>query len=201
MPGQAWTGVLNQGTFWNGAGTVLNTATTAAVSPQAAATRDFPVQGGGQPYGWYVGQLIRVTARGFLTTTGSSGTLAWLLRANLNNLNSTLTTLATTAALTTGTGSLTTLQWKLEAFVRCTAIASSGSSVSTQGELTVQTNSTTPTLVTPPVNQIVLPMPNINGETAASVDTTQLQGIQLACTQVTSTCTVQLTEWVIEGLN
>jgi len=200
MANQNWVSLLQPPQhLWSGAGTVMNTATTATLSPRP--TPNTPDYNAFVPAGGLSqGTLIRVTARGFLTTVASSGTLTFFLGSNIGNTATTYVTLATTAALTTGTSVITGLQWDLRALIRCTAIATSGT-LATQGELRVGTNVTAPTLVTPPVNEIKLPMPSASGETAATVDTTQTQGIALRCTQVTSTCTVQLTQWAVEQLN
>lgn len=200
MANQNWVSLLQPPQhLWSGAGTVMNTATTATISPTPTPnTADYNAF---IPAGaFYQGMLIRVTARGYITTTASSGTLTFFLGSNIGNTAQVYVTLASTAALTTGTGTLTGMQWDLRALIRCTAVATSGT-LATQGELRVATNSTAPTLVTPPVNEIKLPMPNITGETAATVNTTQTQGIALRCTQATSTCTVQLTQWLVEQLD
>lgn len=204
MAYQDWVSLVNDGLQANAAGAVLNTAATATISP-VGGTSAFgdgaSVAGGALPGGWYPGMLVRYTARGFLTTVASSGTLTFTLAARLGNTGSTYVTLASSAALTTGTTVITGLQWELRGLSRCTAIASSGNTISTQGALYLATNVTAPTLVTPPVNVIKLPLPSASGETAAAVDTTQLQGLSLRCAQATSTCTVQLTQWLVEGLN
>lgn len=206
MPNQSWSGLLNVGTAWSGAGTALNTATTATISPQPSSNYDFPIQNGGLPYGWYAGMILRVTARGFITTTTSSGTLTFFLVANTTNgTGTTYTTLATTAGITTGTVALTGLQWHLSAAIRCTAVASSGSTLSTQGELRVINNATAPTL-NAAANAVTLTatMPAASGETAAAVNTAGASppiGIALRCTQATSSCTVQLTQWLLEMMD
>lgn len=206
MPSQAWTGLLNQGTAWSGAGTLLNSAATATISPQPSANYDFPVQNGGLPYGWYPGLVLDVEARGFITTTTTSGTLTFFLAANTTNgSGTTYTTLATTAAITTGTVALTGLQWHFKGAIRCTGIANSGNTVSTQGELRVINNATAPTL-NAATNAVTLTatMPNVSGETAAAVNTAGASpplGIALRCTQATSACSVQLTQWFIEARN
>lgn len=199
MTSQNWVSLLQSPqAVWSGPGATLSTATTATLSPTPTPnTADYNVF---VPAGsLMVGTLIRVTARGYLTTVATSGTLTFFLAANLGNTTTTsYVTLATTAALTTGTTVLTGLQWDLRALIRCTAVATAGT-LATQGELRVGTNVTAPTLITPPVNEIKLPMPSASGETAATVDTTQTQGIALRCTQATSTCTVRCTQWLVES--
>jgi hypothetical protein len=202
---QNWSGLLNWGTAWTGAGTALSSAATATISPQPASNYDFPVQNGGLYGGWYPGLLIEVTARGYLTTTSTAGSLTWFLGANTaNGTAATYTTLATTAALTTTTAVFTGIQWKLEALIRCTAIASTGNTISTQGELVIGSDATAPTLATTTHGLALwLPMPATSGETAVALNTASASpplGIALRCTQATSACTVQLTEWVLEGI-
>jgi hypothetical protein len=195
---QNWVSLLQPPqNVWSGAGTALSTAATATISPLPTPnTADYNAF---IPAGsLMVGTLIRVTARGFLTTTGTSTTATVFLGSNIGNTGTTYVTLATAAGLTTGTTVLTGLQWTLRALIRCTLVATAGT-LATQGELILGTNVTAPTLVTPPVNSIMLPMPSASGETAATVDTTQTQGIALRCTQATSTCTVRVTQWMVES--
>jgi hypothetical protein len=203
MAYQTWTSLLPPGQpAWSGAGALMNTATTATISPMPisptpnAVDYNVPVPGGT----FYTGMLIRVKARLFITTVAASGTLTFFLASNIGNTGTTYVTLATTAALTTGTTVITGLQCDLAAMIRCTAVAAAGT-LATQGELRVATNVTAPTLITPPVNEIKLPMPSASGETSATVNTLATQGIALRCTQVTSTCSVQLTQWDIEAAN
>lgn len=208
MASQQWVSLLNPASSRaSGAGTVLNTAATATISPcQAGAlTADVAtVNPDGYPVlAWYPGLLIRVLARGFLTTTGTSTTATWLLRANKGNSNS-FTTLATTVGLTTGTGSVTGLQWKAEALIRCTAVGSGTSgSVSTQGEFCILSAVTLNpvALAGTTGNDTNMPMPNISGETALGLDTTQVTGIGLAATLAGANATVQCTQWLVEALD
>jgi hypothetical protein len=180
---------------------------TAVLSPQlSGATADYAVvNAAAQPYGWQIGTLIRVTARGWITTSTTTGTLTIFLRANKSNAGSTFVTLATPNGITTGATAVTGIQFKIEAVIRCTAIASSGSTVSTQGELTLFNS-----LAAVPANPVALsaspppgfslPMPNISGENAASVDTTQAQGIELAATGTAASGTIACTQWLVEML-
>lgn len=203
MTAQYWVSCINPG--FNGAGASLSTATTAALSPQAsAANQDVAViQAGGQPLGFQVGQLIRVYAAGILTTTGTSTTATIFLRANKTN-GGTFVTLATPVGITTGTTVITGINWTLEAFCRVTAIASSGNTISTQGRLTMGNSGAglpaNPIALTATPG-MVLPLPNSAGETAAAVDTTVFQGIQLAGTLAGANATVQCTQWVVETLS
>jgi hypothetical protein len=203
MANQQWVSLLNPGVVASaGAGTALSTATTAVISPQFASNIDpAVVQAGGQPLGWYPGLLVRVMARGFITTTATSTTWTVLLRSNKTN-SGTFVTLATSGGIATGTGAVTGIQWKLEALLRCTAIASSGNTVSTQGDLTVQNNGTVPSIGAT-TNGVMLraPLPQNSGETAAAVDTTSFQGIQLAATLAGANATVQCTQWLVEALD
>ncbi|HEY1705594.1 MAG TPA: hypothetical protein VGG75_38400 [Trebonia sp.] len=204
MANQQWVCLLNGGNPYSaGAGAALSSAATATISPVNGVASNPPdmaqVQAAGQSYGWYPGMLVRVTARGYLTTTGTSGTVTFFLASRVGNSGSTWVTLATAAALTTGTGSLAGLQWELDALSQCTAVAATGNTVSTQGNLTLVpvAAQTIPTGTA----DIVLSLPNASGVTAAAVDTTQLQGISMRCTQATSACTVQLTQWLVEALD
>ena len=203
MADQDWVSLLPQGdqSPFQGPGTLLNTATTATISPMpTGATADYNKPMLSQD--WRVGKLLEVWARGFITTTASSGTLTFFLATNIDNTGTTYVTLATTAAITTGTTVSTGLQWQLNGLIRCTAVATSGNTLSTQGMFTVLNNTTAPTL-NAQTNGVMLcaPMPAASGETAAAVNTMRTQGIALRCTQVTSTCSVQCTQWIIKMLN
>jgi hypothetical protein len=207
---QSWVSLLNPASPQaSGAGTAFTVgASTALLSPVtgAGATADVAViQAAGQPLGWYPGLLVRVTARGYITTTTTTGTLTFLLRANKGNLVTagSYVTLATTAAVTSYSGAAVTgTQWKMEALIRCVTVGTSGS-VSTQGEMqfapvgamTILTTQTTPVVST------LAALPNASGETAATVDTTQVQGIDFACTGTAASGTVALTQWLVEALD
>jgi len=193
---------------WSGAGTVLNTTSTGVTisprpTPNTADYNAFVPAGG-----FYPGMLISITARGFLTTTTSSGTLSFNLATNIGNTGTTYVTLATTGGITTGTTALTGIQWKLEALIRCTAVATSGT-LATQGEFALQGLLASGTALAANPQALTtgvsignsFPMPAISGETSATVDTTQTQGIALRCVQTTSTCTVQCTQWLPVQLN
>lgn len=207
MASQQWVSLINAASARAaGAGTALSaSASTATISPcQAGAlTTDVAsVNPDGQPLGWYSGLLIRVTARGFVSTGSSTSTLTWLLRCNAGNTG-TYTTFATTTGLVLGTGSVTGLQWELDALLRCTAVGSGTSgSVSTQGAVKiVNAVPSTPTLVTPTVNGLILPMPNISGETALGLNTTSLTGIGLAATMSAAFGSITCTHWLAEALD
>lgn len=209
MASQSWVSLLNGGLTSSGPGTTwTEAASTAVISPQTSVSnQDYAVaQAGGQPLGWYTGWLIRVTARGWITTNTTTGTLTLSLRANKNNATAPAsnTVLATAVGLTTGTTAITGIQWKVEALIRCTGVASSGNTVSTEGEFQIFNSG-----AAVPANPIaltgsaglVLPLPNISGETAAAVDTTQPQGIQLCATGTAASGTIACTQWLVEALN
>ena len=201
MANQTWVSLLNTASPQaSGAGAALSTAATATLSPTTGSTADVAqVQPAGQPYGWYAGLNIRWTARGFVTTVSTAGTLTFLLAARVGNAGSTYVTLATTAAINTPAAANTGIQWKVEGLSRCTGVATSGNTISTQGEISFGALAAQTILTA--TAQVWVGLPNASGETAAAVDTTQLQGLSLRCTQATSTCTVQLTEWVVEALD
>lgn len=211
MASQSWVSLINGGNPASiGPGTALATATTATISPcQAGAlTSDVAVVNpAGQPLGWYPGMLIRVTAYGLLTTTGTSTTATWLLAANKSNANG-YTSIGTTVGVTTGTTVLTSLQWKLEAHIWCTAVASSGNTIDCQGNMNMFFTPNTPaltanpvalTLATPP--GFALAIPNSAGPTATAIDTTSLQGIALRATLAGANATIQCTSWAVEALD
>lgn len=210
MASQSWVSLLNGGLTSSGPGTTWTEAasTTAVISPQTSvANQDFAAaQAGGQPLGWYVGWLIRVTARGWITTNTTTGTLTVSLRANKNNATAPAsnTVLATCVGITTGTTAITGIQYELHALIRCTAVASSGNTVSTEGTLFLGNSGAgvpaNPIALTASAG-MTLPMPNISGENAAAVDTTQLQGIQLCATGTAASGTIACTQWLVEALN
>jgi hypothetical protein len=77
--------------------------------------------------------------------------------------------------------------------------------VSTQGELTLMNSGAAvpanPIALTGTAAVGPLSMPNASGETAAAVDTTVFQGIQLAGTLAGANATVQCTSWAVEALD
>jgi hypothetical protein len=208
LANQTWGNILIPAqTVWSGAGTALSTATTATISPRPTPnTADYNafVPAGG----FYPGMLIAVVARGFVTTTTTSTTLTFFLASNIGNTGTTYVTLATTGGISTGTTAMTGIQWKLEALIRCTAVATSGTLV-TQGEFgfygllasgaAVAANPQALTTGTSIGN--AFPLPAISGETTATVDTTQTQGIALRATLAGANATVQCTQWLPTQLN
>jgi hypothetical protein len=206
MANQQWVSLINSGSGRAaGAGTALSaSASTATISPcQAGAlTADVAtVNPDGYPLGWYPGMLIRVTARGYINTGGTTSNLSFLLRANKGNNNS-YQTLATTTTLALGTGSVTGLQWELDALLRCTAIGQTNGAVATQGSVKLPMAVPGAPVALGTGNEIILPMPNISGETAlATVDTTQVTGIGLAATLSAAYGAVGVTQWLVEALD
>ena len=207
---QEWVSLITPSTpQGSGPGATLNTATTATLSPVTGGTADVAqVNVEGAYQGWQTGMQIRVTARGFLTTTATSTTATFLLASRVGNTGSTYVTLATSNGITTGTTVLTGVQWKLEALIRCTNVATSGNTVSTQGELSLMGITSVPAAAANPFpltgNASVsawIPLPAASGETAAAVDTTQLQGISLRGTLAGANATIVCTQWLVEALN
>jgi hypothetical protein len=192
---QPYATLVNWGAPWQTtAGTALSTATTATISPQAPGPKDFPV---GTQY-LFVGAVLRVIARGFLTTTATSTTATIFLAAG-----ATPTTLVTPNGLTTGTTVVTGLQWKWWSESRITQVGSTGNTISTQGELTLYNSG-----AAVPANPIALtatpgmslPAPNASGETAAAVDTSIAMALMLRGTLVGANATIQCTQFMIEAL-
>jgi hypothetical protein len=201
LANQNWVSLMQPAQHvWSGAGTTLNTATTATISPRPTPnTADYNAF---VPAGsFYQGMLIRVLARGFLTTTTTSTTATIFLASNIGNTGTTYVTLATANGITTGTTAITGIQWKLQALIRCTNVATAGT-LATQGELYLGNSG-----AAVPANPIaltatpgmLLPLPNISGETAATVDTTQTQGIALRATLAGANATISCTQWMVEA--
>lgn len=209
MSYQEWVSLITPSTVQgSGPGATLNTATTATISPVTGASSDVAqvnVEGAFQ--GWQAGMIIRITGRGYMTTTTTSTTATFLLAARVGNAGSTYVTLATTPGITTGTTALTGIQWKCEALIRCTNVATSGNTVSTQGEIGFQGLTTAPALPSPVLLTgaasvaLAVPMPAASGETAAAVDTTQIQGLSLRATLAGANATIVNTQWLVEALN
>jgi len=206
MGNQAWVSLLNpDAPLASGAGAALNTAATATISPVfggSAAADVAAVQPPGPWAGaWDPSFLIRVTARGFITTTTTSTTATFLLAARAGNTGSTYITLATAPGLATSTTAMTGVPWKLEALIRCTAVATSGNTVATQGEMYLSPNPATSQTLNTASAGVNLYLPSASGETNAAVDTTQLQGISMRATLAGANATIQLTQWIVEALN
>lgn len=188
MPANNWQGLLNWGAPWQTTtGAVLNTAATATISPQGG-TANFAV-----PTSYlYQGALLRVTAQGLLTTTGVSANATVFLAAG-----GTPTTIATTAAIATGTVVLTGLQWTLHQLIRVTAVANSGNTLLSQGQMIIPTT-TAPAVGT--ANATVAGLPSASGETASAVDTTVPMALFLRATLSGANATIQCTEFAIESV-
>lgn len=199
MPEQDWVSTFPQSDQpgFVGPGTALSTATTATISPMpTGATADYNKYVAAQD--WRVGQLIEVTARGFITTTATGTTATWFLATNIDNTGTTYVTLATTAGIATLASAVTGLQWEMWATIRCTNVASSGNTLATQGSMKIAT-SAAPTMVTP--SGLIVGLPNASGETNAAVNTLRTQGIALRATLAAATATIQCTQWVLKTLN
>lgn len=210
MASQNWESLLNPDSLaGTGPGALFTESATAAVlSPQtSAANQDYAVVNGpGQYLGWKVPFLLKVTANGFVTTNTTTGTLTFSLRANKNNATAVASNvvLIQPVGITTGATAITGIQWFMEAWIRCTGIASSGNTVSSMGYLKLGNSG-----AALPANPIaltatpgmLLPMPNASGETTAAVDTTQPQGIQLAATATAASGSCQCSQWLVEALN
>src|SRR5262249_35186824 len=100
--------------------------------------------------------------------------------------------------ITTGTTVLTGVQWRLEALIRCTNVATSGNTVSTQGELSLMGITSVPAAAANPFpltrNASVsawIPLPAASGPTAAA------RRGPLAGANATIVCT----QWLVEALN
>jgi hypothetical protein len=188
--------LLNWGAPWQTTqGTSLTTATTATISPQTTGGKDFQVATSQM----YVGLVLRTTATGILTTTGTSTTATIFLTAG-----ATPTTLITPSGITTGTTVLTGIQWWWESFSTVTAIASSGNTFDSIGKLTLGV-STAPALPGAPqaltgVAMITLPAPNSAGDTAAAIDTTTAMSIMLRGTLAGANATIQCNKFLVEAV-
>lgn len=193
MPVQYWVSLLDASTPWqNNNGTALNSATTATISPQAANATDFTLPAN---Y-FYPGLTLRVWAQGFITTTGTSTTLTVFLAANKAGA---YTTLATSVGMATGVGTLTGLPWALRGFITCTAIGSSGNTLSTEAIMEIATSTAAPTIGTT-ANCTLVGLPSASGATATAIDTTSAQGLALRATLAGANATIQCTNWDIEAL-
>jgi hypothetical protein len=201
MAGQQWVSLLTPNNPQaSGAGTALSTATTATLSPVTGIPSDVAqVNAEGQYQGWYPGLLIRYTARGYITTTATGTTFTPFLAARVGNTGTTWVTLATTSGIGTPAAANTGIQWKFEALSRCTAIATSGATISTQGEISF--GALIAQTILTATAQVWVGMPNASGESTAAVDTTQLQGLSLRGTLAGANATVQLTQWMVEAMD
>lgn len=186
--------LLNYGPPWQTtAGTALSaSASTATISPQAAGPQDFilPTQYTGTQ--WYPGMTLKVEAAGTVNTGGTTSNLTVFLAAGVSGTLA--TTLGTSGALTLGTGSLTGLEWNLFAWIRCTAIGSSGNTLAVAGTWTVGTavGSNTGTVGTASGTVMMIP------ETATAFNTyTAATALGLRATLSAAFGAVQCNEFLI----
>ena len=186
---------LNWGSPWQtNAGTALNTAATATISPQAAGPKDFSV---GTQY-LYSGAGLHILASGILTTTATSTTATIFAAAG-----ATPTTLCTPAGITTGTTVLTGIQWVWESWHTVTGIASTGNTITSWGRLKLFQQGAAlpanPSALTAAAG-LDLPAPNSAGDTAAAVDTTVAMPVLLRATLAGANATVQCNRFLVESL-
>jgi hypothetical protein len=199
---QSWVSLLNPASPQAGAAYTVS-ATAATLSPVAGGSADVAqVQPAGLPYGWYPYLNVRVTARGYITTTTTAGTLAFSLNARVGNSGSTYVALTGAHATLNSYATATTgIPWSLHGLIRCTAVASSGNTVSSQAEMMISPVPATAQTINTASAGVNVYLPSASGETAAAVDTTQLQGISLRCVGSAASGTVQLTQWIVEALD
>lgn len=195
MAQQTWQQLLNAGAPWQTTvGASLTTATTATISPQSAGGNDYTLQANYL----YPGLAIRVTARGYITTTATSTTATWFLAANQNG---TYTTLATSAGLATGTTAYTALPWKLDGLIQIVSIGSSGNTVSTQAELEISQNSATAQTVNTGSASVTLFMPASSPPTTVALNTTVATAFPLRATLGGANATIVCTQYLLESLD
>lgn len=165
MSAQGWVSMLND--QWQiGAGTALNTATTATISPQNATSKDYLIS----PYEWRVGKCLKVFGSGILSSGGTASNLTIFLAAG-----GTPTTLSTTPAMALGTGSITNAPWHMWARIRCLAVASSGNTLETEGTI-LYANTAAPSFTTANAGVLDLPL------TSAAIDLTTSCALMLRAT-------------------
>lgn len=194
MAAQAWMNLLNYGPPWQTtAGTALSaSASTATISPQAAGPQDFilPTQYNGTQ--WYPGMTLKVEAAGTLNSGGTTSNLTLFLACGVSGTLA--TTLATSGALTLGTGSVTGVEWTLEAWLRCTTVGSSGNTLAAAGcwKVGSAAGSNTGTLGTAAGTLMMLP------ETATAFNTyTAATALGLRATLSAAFGLVQCNEWMV----
>jgi hypothetical protein len=155
MAQQNWCNLLNHGEPWQTAqGTVLNTATTAVISPQAPTNQDFVLPGQDNGLQWYRQMSLRIRARGTLSTGATTANFTWALAIGVTNTLATV--LCTTAAVVMGATTIGPVAWNLQAAVDCVAIGSTGTTLTADGNV-ICGNSTTPAFVT--ANAVMINMP------------------------------------------
>lgn len=157
MASQDWVNLLNWSAPWQTTvGTALSaTATTATITPQAAGPQDFilPTQSTGTQ--WYTSMALKGEASGTINTGGTASNLTVFPAVGVSGTLA--TTLSTTAAIALGTGSLTGLEWYMWFTVRCIGTGSSGNTLTTEGQMHIQTS--TAGLAIGTANDTVAPLP------------------------------------------
>lgn len=155
MARQNWCNLLNYGEPWQTAqGAVLNTATTAVISPQAPTNQDFMLPGQDNGLQWYRTMALRIRARGTFTTGGTTANFTWALAIGVSGTLATV--LCTTAAVVMGGTTQGPCAWNLQANIDCIAVGSTGNTLTADGNVVMGTT-TTPALATP--NGLVVNMP------------------------------------------
>jgi hypothetical protein len=187
--------LLNWGRPWQtAAGTVLNTATTATISPQATGPADFAV---GTQYLYYGGTL-RITASGIITSTATSTTATIFAAAGSGP-----TTLCTPPGLTTPASAITGMQWLWESWHTIVEVAKTGNTISSFGRLKFLTAGAAlpanPSALTATPG-LELPAPLSAGDTLAAIDTTVAMPIMLRGTLAGANATVQCNRFLVEHL-
>jgi hypothetical protein len=178
-------------------------ATPATLSPALGSGADAAqVNQPGQYLGWRANLFIRITARGWITTTTTTSTLAFSLAARVGNTGATYIALTGAhAVFNTGATAITGVPIKIEGGIRCTGIATAGNTLASQAEIYVSPTPATAQTVNTASAGINLYLPSASGETLAAIDTTQVQGISLRCVGSAAGGTVQLTQWLVEAMN
>lgn len=202
MANQGWVSLLTPGAPRAGASYTVS-ASAATLSPTFGGGADVAqVNAPGQFNGWAANMAIRITARGFITTTTTAGTLAFSLNARVGNTGSTYVALTGAHATLNSFATATTgIPWALDAEVWCTSIASTGNTVAGQGEIRISPAPATAQTINTASAGVNVYLPSASGETAAAVDTTQVQGLSLRCVGSAASGTIQCTQWLVETLN
>jgi hypothetical protein len=204
MPQQSWVGLLSPAAPIAGAAYTVS-ATIATLSPVMGSGADAAQVAAPSPYSgsWTTTLLIRFTARGFITTTTTAGTLAFSLAARVGNAGSTYVPI--TGAHSTlnsyATAATTGIPWVLHGLARCTQIATSGNTVAVQAEMFISALPASAQTIATASAGVNLSLPSASGETLTAVDTTQIQGLSLRCVGSAASGTVQCTQWLVEGMS
>jgi len=203
VPYQQWAAMLNGAPPWQViSGASLTAASTSAtVSPQqpwtAAGTgADFTIPANF----WYVGMTLRMYAAGYVTTTATSCNWTVQIAADKTDSHSTFVVMANSVAIATGTTVGTGLPWWLTGFITCTAVGSTGSTMSTQARLFVQSTQSQPSL-SGTSNILHYGLPSASGSTSSAVDTTSAQAIVLRSFLSGANATIQCTGFDLELWN